>query len=143
MKWKLALISEHASPLALVGGVDAGGQNIAVAELAQALAKIGYQIDIFTRWDDKNLPQVVDWQPGIRIVHLEAGPVQYVPKEDLLPFMQAFTAHFIRFSEQEGHPYRLLHAHFFMSALVAAWQMLRPPPAGMAAPDVPEKGFDA
>lgn len=120
MKWKLALISEHASPLALVGGVDAGGQNIAVAELAQALAKIGYQIDIFTRWDDKNLPQVVEWQPNVRIVHLEAGPVHYVPKEELLPFMKDFTANFIRFSEKEGNPYRLVHAHFFMSALVAA-----------------------
>ena len=30
-----------------------------------------------------------------------------------------------------------------VAALVAAWQMLRPPPAGMAAPDMPEKGFDA
>ena len=30
-----------------------------------------------------------------------------------------------------------------LAALVAAWQMLRPPPAGMVAPDMPEKGFDA
>lgn len=30
-----------------------------------------------------------------------------------------------------------------LAAAVAAWQMLRPPPAGMAAPDMPEKGFDA
>lgn len=29
-----------------------------------------------------------------------------------------------------------------LAAAVAAWQMLRPPPAGMAAPDMPEQGFD-
>lgn len=29
-----------------------------------------------------------------------------------------------------------------LSALVAAWQMLRPPPEGAVAPDMPEQGFD-
>lgn len=31
MKKRIVLISEHASPLAAIGGADAGGQNIAVA----------------------------------------------------------------------------------------------------------------
>jgi TRAP-type C4-dicarboxylate transport system permease small subunit len=30
-----------------------------------------------------------------------------------------------------------------LAALVAAWQMLRPPPAGQTAPDLPAQGFDA
>jgi len=120
MKWKLALISEHASPLVTVGGIDAGGQNIAVAELAQHLAQLNYEIDIFTRWDDKNQPEIVEWQPGIRVVHVKAGPVQIVPKEEILCYMAEFADNVIRFSQRENHPYRLVHAHFFMSALVAA-----------------------
>ena len=32
---RIALISEHASPIAAIGGTDTGGQNIAVAELAR------------------------------------------------------------------------------------------------------------
>ena len=31
---RIAMVSEHASPLAAVGGVDAGGQNVHVAALA-------------------------------------------------------------------------------------------------------------
>ncbi len=33
---RIAMISEHASPLAALGGVDAGGQNAHVAELSAA-----------------------------------------------------------------------------------------------------------
>ena len=34
---KIAMVSEHASPLATLGGVDAGKQNVHVAALAAAL----------------------------------------------------------------------------------------------------------
>jgi len=120
MKKRIALISEHASPLAAVGGADAGGQNIAVAELAQHLAALGYAIDVFTRWDDQRLPKILNWRTGVRVIHIEAGPVTYVPKEKLLPFMPAFTQEMLSFIEVERNPYKLIHAHFFMSASVAA-----------------------
>lgn len=118
--YRIALISDHASPLAVCGGVDAGGQNIAVAELAQQLATLGYRIDIFTRWDDNQLPELVYWRKNIRVVHVKAGPVRAIAKEELLPYMPEFTEQVSRFSQREGHPYRLIHAHFFMSGLVAA-----------------------
>ena len=38
---RIAMVSEHASPLAVLGGVDAGGQNVHVAALAAALARRG------------------------------------------------------------------------------------------------------
>ena len=37
------MVSEHASPLATLGGVDAGGQNVHVAALAAALAGRGHR----------------------------------------------------------------------------------------------------
>ena len=120
MTKRIALISEHASPLAAIGGTDTGGQNIAVAELARHLAALGYEIDVFTRWDDRRLPKILNWRGGIRIIHVEAGPVTFVPKEKLLPYMPAFTADMLRFIEAENSRYKLIHAHFFMSALVAA-----------------------
>jgi hypothetical protein len=43
MALKIASISEHASPLALTGGVDAGGQNVYVAHVARHLAALGYE----------------------------------------------------------------------------------------------------
>lgn len=120
MNRRIALISEHASPLAAIGGADAGGQNIAVAELAQHLASLGYEIDIFTRWDDSRMPKIVNWRDGIRVIHVKAGPITFIPKEKLLPYMPAFTKDMLRFIDEEGISYKLIHAHFFMSALVAA-----------------------
>jgi glycosyltransferase involved in cell wall biosynthesis len=120
MTERIALISEHASPLSVAGGADTGGQNIAVAELARHLSLLGYEIDIFTRWDDPHLPEIVAWEAGIRIIHVRAGPLVFIPKEKLLPYMPAFTRSMLDFIEAENSQYKLIHAHFFMSALVAA-----------------------
>jgi D-inositol-3-phosphate glycosyltransferase len=120
MKKRIALISEHASPIAAIGGTDTGGQNIAVAELARHLAALGYEIDVFTRWDDRRVPKILNWRDGIRIVHVEAGPVTFIPKEKLLPHIPAFTRNILRFIKAENNRYKLVHAHFFMSGLVAA-----------------------
>jgi glycosyltransferase involved in cell wall biosynthesis len=115
----VALISEHASPLAGLGGADGGGQNVYVAQLARHLAARGWRVDVFTRRDRADLPEAVPLAPGARVVHVPAGPPAAVPKEDLLPFMGAFTEFVL------GHcrcrpVYDLAHANFFMSALVAA-----------------------
>ncbi len=117
---RIALISEHASPLATLGGKDCGGQNVYVGQVARHLAKRGYDVDVFTRRDDASLPIVVPWCRGVRIVHVPAGPARSVRKEDLLTYMNAFTAFMIRFIEQEPRPYDLVHANFWMSGLVAA-----------------------
>jgi len=120
MKKRIAFISEHASPLAVLGGVDSGGQNVYVAELAKYLAARGYTIDIFTRWDDSELPQVVNWMPGVRVVHMKAGPVRFVAKEELLGFMPQFTKSMLTYIREENIHYQLIHANFFMSGMVAA-----------------------
>jgi glycosyltransferase involved in cell wall biosynthesis len=118
----IALISEHASPLATVGGIDAGGQNIYVAQVAKQLAALGYQVDIFTRRDNARLPQVVDYAPGVRVVNVPAGPPQYVRKEEMLPLMEEFcdfVCDFARERSGRGEAYRLSHANFFMSGLAS------------------------
>ena len=118
MTRRVALISEHASPLASAGGVDSGGQNIYVAQVACHLARLGYSVDVFTRRDAANLPEVLDWQPRVRVVHVPAGPAQYVRKEDLLPLMGDFCRYVCDFARARGG-YVVAHANFFMSALAA------------------------
>ena len=49
---RIAMVSEHASPLAVLGGVDAGGQNVHVAALAAALGRRGDEVVVHTRRDD-------------------------------------------------------------------------------------------
>ncbi|MFO1268297.1 MAG: glycosyltransferase [Rubrivivax sp.] len=86
---RIALISEHASPLATLGGTDAGGQNVYVMEVARALAARGHRVDVLTRRDDPRLAAAVELLPGVRVLHIDAGAVP-VPKEALLPHMEAF-----------------------------------------------------
>jgi D-inositol-3-phosphate glycosyltransferase len=116
---KIALVSEHASPLAAPGSVDSGGQNVYVAHVAKQLAQSGYLVDVFTRRDDSLQEQVVQWQPNIRVIHVPAGPAQYIPKEQLLCYMDAFGRFMIRFAKHEKIPYDIVHANFFMSGMAA------------------------
>ena len=119
MKTRIAMISEHASPLGCLGGADGGGQNVYVGQLALHLARLGYNVDVFTRKDDAALPAVIDWQDGVRIINVPAGPEAQVPKEDLLPFMDAFCDYMADHWDEFGG-YDLVHANFWTSGVVAA-----------------------
>ncbi|MDQ3769753.1 MAG: glycosyltransferase, partial [Actinomycetota bacterium] len=110
---RVAMVSEHASPLAALGGVDAGGQNVHVAALAQALARRGAQVTIHTRRDDPDLPERVSLTPGVEVHHVDAGPPCALAKDDLLPHMDAFAARL----EADWRAQRpdIVHSHFWMS----------------------------
>jgi D-inositol-3-phosphate glycosyltransferase len=114
---KIAMISEHASPLARPGEVDAGGQNVHVAALSAALAERGHQVVVFTRRDGTELPDRVPMAAGVQVEQIPAGPARPVPKDELLPYMDSFAA-------QLSRRWRLwqpdiVHAHFWMSGLAA------------------------
>ena len=114
---RIALISEHASPLAAAGGVDSGGQNVYVDQVARSLAEAGHSVDVLTRRDDPGLPAVVELQPHARVLHVDAGPARFVPKEELLQHMPAFADAARRIVARSA-PYDLMHSHFFMSGWV-------------------------
>jgi glycosyltransferase involved in cell wall biosynthesis len=119
---KVAVISEHASPLAMAGGADAGGQNIYVAHVARQLARSGCSVDVFTRREDPAIPEVVEYADGVRVVHVTAGPARVIPKEKILPYMAEFGDAMWSFFQSEAHrgrPYDLMHANFFMSGIAA------------------------
>ena len=67
MNKRIALISEHASPLCVLGGVDSGGQNVYVGQIARHLAALGHEVDVFTRRDSDRLPEIAEWEGGVRI----------------------------------------------------------------------------
>ncbi len=120
MTRRIALISEHASPLAVLGGVDAGGQNVYVAQVARHLAASGDRVDVYTRRDDPSLPVVVDGPPGVRVINVPAGPAAPLAKERLLEHMPAFFRWMARDWTARGRRYDIVHANFFMSGQVAA-----------------------
>jgi glycosyltransferase involved in cell wall biosynthesis len=116
---RIAMISEHASPLCALGGIDSGGQNVYVAQIGRRLAQMGHQVDVFVRRDDATLPTVADQGGGLRVIHVDAGPPKFIAKEEMLPLMDDFTAWMSRFIYAKGG-YDLMHANFFMSGLAAA-----------------------
>ena len=114
---RIAMVSEHASPLAVLGGVDAGGQNVHVAALATALARRGCEVLVHTRRDDPSLPRRVALCPGVEVDHVDAGPPSEVPKDELLPHMGAFAEQ-LREQWADERP-DVVHSHFWMSGLAA------------------------
>ena len=116
---RVAILSDHASPLAAPGSIDCGGQNVYVANLARELALSGYMVDVFTRRDAPGQTQVVQWRTNVRVVHVPAGPAQYIPKEQMLPHMDAFARFVARFARRQEAMYDVAHANFFMSGVVA------------------------
>jgi len=114
---RIDLVSEHASPLAAIGGVDAGGQNVHVAALAAGLAQRGHEVTVHTRRDDDALPERVVTQDGYNVVHVPAGPSRAVPKDDLLQHMPEFARVLRR--QWSRRPPDVVHAHFWMSGLAS------------------------
>jgi len=115
---RIAMVSEHASPLATLGGVDAGGQNVHVAALATALAARGHLVDVYTRRDGWELPPRVCLTDGVDVFHVPAGPPRPLPKDDLPAFMPDFGRWLSR-AWQTGPRPDVVHSHFWMSGLAA------------------------
>ncbi|APU14140.1 MULTISPECIES: glycosyltransferase [Actinoalloteichus] len=114
---RIAMVSEHASPLAALGGVDAGGQNVHVAELSSALCRQGHQVTVYTRRESLVVPETIITDGGLRVVHVPAGPPVPLPKDRLLAHMGEFGA-FLRRRWAAERP-DVVHAHFWMSGLAA------------------------
>ncbi len=114
---RIAMVSEHASPLAILGGADAGGQNVHVAELSAALVRAGHSVTVYTRRDNANMPRRVGMSSGVIVEHVTAGPARAVPKDELLPYMDAFARRLQRLlAEADAN---LVHGHFWMSSRAA------------------------
>ena len=111
------MVSEHASPLATLGGVDAGGQNVHVAALSQALAARGHEVVVHTRRDDPDVPRRVELSPGVVVDHVPAGPARVLGKDDLLPHVQDLADDLHRTWGRRRPD--VVHGHFWMSGIAS------------------------
>jgi D-inositol-3-phosphate glycosyltransferase len=114
---RVALVSEHASPLAALGEADAGGQNVHVAALAREMAARGIEVTVYTRRDDRELPRRLPLAPGAVVEHVTAGPACPIPKDRLLPYMDGFAKEL--FAAWTMRPPDVVHSHFWMSGRAA------------------------
>jgi D-inositol-3-phosphate glycosyltransferase len=114
----IALISDHGDPAAEIGREEAGGQNVYVRQVGEALAKLGWQVDMFTRKSHPDDPAIVQHSPYCRTIRLQAGPEAFVPRDQLFQYLPEFVQAFQKFQTKEGTNYPLVHTNYWMSAWV-------------------------
>ena len=117
---RVAMLSVHTCPLAMLGGKKTGGMNVYVRDLSRELGRQGIQVDVFTRSQDDCQPRIKhDLGPGARVVHIPAGPEAPIPVAEIRRYLDDFVAGVLAFAEEEDAQYDLIHSHYWLSGLVA------------------------
>lgn len=116
---RVAMLSVHTSPIARLGGKDAGGMNVYVRELSRQLGRRGVAVDIFTRRTDPHTPTVIALDENVRLIHITAGPVAPVDKVELYGYLGEFASEMALFGLREGIGYDVIHGHYWVSGAVA------------------------
>jgi hypothetical protein len=114
MSLRIAVISENASPLS-----ESNAQATHVAHLVRNLAAMGQKVDVFTRRTAAQQPLITQWLPNVRVVHVPVGPVQPDLNEDYLVPVPLFIEFMEAFIRNEGLGYDMMHAHYWLSGMVA------------------------
>jgi D-inositol-3-phosphate glycosyltransferase len=118
MTHRIAVLSVHTSPLDRPGGNKSGGLNVYVLELSRKLAALGCQVDIFSRRSSDLLPEVATLAPGLRAIHLDAGPREAMAPETVYDHLGDFEKQLSAFAASEGVRYEMVHSHYWLSGLV-------------------------
>jgi D-inositol-3-phosphate glycosyltransferase len=118
MSLRVAILSVHTCPLAVLGGKETGGMNVYVRELARELGRMGVRADVFTRSQNPTIPRVVTITDGVRVVHLTAGPEAPMPRERIRDHLDEFVEGVEAYRIAGGFDYDLIHAHYWLSGAV-------------------------
>jgi D-inositol-3-phosphate glycosyltransferase len=117
---RIAMLSVHTCPLAMLGGKKTGGMNVYVRDFSRELGRHGVQVDVFTRSQDDCQPMGKhDLGYGGRVIHIPAGPEMPIPVAKVSDYLDEFAEGVIRFANSEDTRYDLIHSHYWLSGLVA------------------------
>ncbi len=114
----IALLSIHSCPLGQLGTRDTGGMNVYVRELSRELGKMGHHVDIYTRAHDARDSEVDFPSPNVRVIHIQAGPVEDMGKMAQFSHLPNFILNMEAFSQRDGAKYDLVHSHYWLSGSV-------------------------
>lgn len=115
---RVAMLSVHTSPLAGLGGKEAGGMNVYVRELSRELGRRGIFVDIFTRSQELNSPIQTIVERGVTLVTLPAGPQTPYDKNLILDYQDEFINGIIAYAHAHHHHYDIIHSHYFVSGII-------------------------
>lgn len=117
-KQRIALISVHGDPAIEFGKEEAGGQNVYVRKVGEALAQQGWQVDMFTRRTSADQPQIVEHHPHCRTIRLSAGPEKFIPRDEIFEYLPIFVQQMLDFQQASGIQYPLVHTNYWLSSWV-------------------------
>ena len=117
-KKRIALISVHGDPSVEIGKEEAGGQNVYVRQVGEALAKQGWQVDMFTRSSDRQQASIVQHSPNCRTIRLVAGTQEFIPRDEIYEYLPIFVQEFQKFQLESGFEYPLVHTNYWLSSWV-------------------------
>lgn len=115
---RIALISVHGDPAIEIGKEEAGGQNVYVRNVGEALSRQGWQVDMFTRRSDADQPEIVQHTPHCRTIRLTAGPQKFIPRDELFGYLPEFVEALQQFQADSGFQYDLVHTNYWLSSWV-------------------------
>lgn len=117
---RIAVLSVHTCPLAMLGGKKTGGMNVYVRDFCRELGRRGIQVDVFTRSQDDCVPMVMhDLGKNARVIHIPAGPECPLPVPEVANYLDQFVRGVWEFALVEKIEYDLIHSHYWLSGLVA------------------------
>ncbi|HEX9924066.1 MAG TPA: glycosyltransferase, partial [Anaerolineae bacterium] len=117
---RIALMSVHTSPLAMLGGKETGGMNVYVRDLTLELSRRGIFVDVYTRSQDPALPRINPLGDRGRVIHISAGPERPYHKNRVYNHLDEFAAGVQAQVEADGVAYDLIYSHYWLSGLAAA-----------------------
>ena len=115
---RIALISVHGDPAIDIGKEEAGGQNVYVRQVGEALANQGWQVDMFTRKTKATQSTIVQHSPNCRTIRLIAGEQDFIPRDKLFNYLPAFVSQLRQFQLENNLQYSLVHTNYWLSAWV-------------------------
>jgi glycosyltransferase involved in cell wall biosynthesis len=118
IKKHIALISVHGDPAIEIGKEEAGGQNVYVRQVGEALAEKGWLVDMFTRKANPQQKAIVQHSPNCRTIRLIAGPEEFVPRDDIFAYLPQFVNKFLQFQQENHINYSVVHTNYWLSAWV-------------------------
>ncbi len=117
-KHRIALISVDGDPAAEIGQEEAGGQNVYVRQVGYSLARLGWEVDMFTRRSNPEQAAIVQHSPNCRTIRLKAGPAEFIGRDNLFDYLPEFIREFQQFQQHQGFHYPLIHTNYWLSSWV-------------------------
>src|SRR5512143_4013325 len=113
---RIAMLSVHTCPLAVLGGKKTGGMNVYVRDLSRELGRRGIKVDVYTRSQNPCIPHVNDsLGENARVIHIPTGPESPLDPDKVYPYLPEFTRNARKYAEANQLRYDVIYSHYWLS----------------------------